>query len=435
VPPPLEVRVAVYAARHELLPAGRPVLALVSGGPDSTCLMHVLAEIHDGPLAVLTVDHGLRPEAAEEAEGVLRAARALGLPAVVRRLRLPPGPGAPARARAGRLAAAAEAARELGGALVATGHTASDQAETVLFRMARGTGRTGALGMAPRRGDLVRPLLAVSAAETRAWCRARGLAVAADPGNDDPAFTRARVRHGLLPALRSVHPGAEAHVAALADVLRDEAALVDGLVAAAWERCAAGGPGLDAAALGREAQPLRPLVVRRLLAGAGLPGDALAAEPVARCLALALGPGGGCAALPGGLAARAGGRLVAHRGPAEAPPPAGLSVPGQVRFGAVALSAAPGAAELPSPHRVALRVEGPLEVRSPADGDRLPLPGGGRQAVGRLLAAAGVPAALRPLVPVVVSGGRPVWVAGHRAAPDLLARPGERATVLEVAGA
>jgi tRNA(Ile)-lysidine synthase len=429
VPPSLEARVAEHCRRHALLPAGAPVLAMVSGGPDSTCLMHLLARLHDGPVTVLTVDHGLRPEAAREAGGVLDAAARLGLPARLERLGLAPGPGAPARARAARIAAAERVAAEAGAVRIATGHTAGDQAETVLFRMARGTGRTGALGMSPRRGAWIRPLLAVAPAETRAWCARHGLETVADPSNRDPAFARTRVREGLLPALRAVHPGAERHLAALADALRDEAELIAPLVDAAWARCARG-EGLDAALLAGEPPPLRRLLARRLLEQAGLPAEARGAEGVARALAAA--EDGRAADLPGGRVARERGRLAAHAAPAPAPPPAALAVPGAAPFGDALVRAEPGPAGPPSPDRVTVAVEGPLVVRGPAPGDRLPLAGGGHQAVGRLLAAAGVPARARPAVPVVATADRVVWVAGHRAAPDLLAPPGARGVVLRL---
>jgi tRNA(Ile)-lysidine synthase len=419
----LQARVAAHCRRHDLLPAGAPVLAMVSGGADSLCLMHLLARLHDGPVGVLSVDHGLRPASAGEAEGVGEAARGLGLAAHVVALGLPGGPGVQARAREARLAAARELAAREGYARIATGHTASDQAETVLFRLARGTGRTGALGMAPRSGDLIRPLLVLEAHETRAWCAAHGLEPVRDPSNDDARHARSRVRHDLLPALSAVHPGAERHVAAFADVLRDEAALLEPLVDAAWARAARAG-GLDAAALRGEPEPMRRLLVRRLVAGAGLPGDAMGAEPVARVLALL--EGGRAVALSGdGRAEVVGGVLRVDAPPPAAPPGAPLAVPGRVAFGAVAVVAREGEALAPGPDRVAVRDAGPLEVRPPRDGDRLAVRGGGRVAVGRLLAGAGVPARLRPLVPVVASGDRVVWVAGHRAAADLVtAGPG-----------
>jgi len=98
----------------------------------------------------------------------------------------------------------------------------------------------------------------------------------------------------------------------------------------------------------------------------------------------------------------------------------------------VALRARPGTGGSPRPDRVALRACGPLAVRAPRPGDRIALERGGRAAVGRLLAARGVPARLRPWVPVVTSGDRPVWVAGHRADAAVLAAPGEPAVVLEL---
>jgi tRNA(Ile)-lysidine synthase len=407
---------------------------MVSGGPDSTCLMHLLAELHDGPVGVLTVDHGLRPESGEDARAVLRAARALGLAAHLAAPALEPGAGVQERAREARLAAARRVARQVGYARVATGHTASDQAETVLFRLARGAGRTGALGMAPRRGDLVRPLLCLTAAETRAWCRARGIAVVRDPSNEDPAYARARVRERLVPALRAVTPGAEIHVAAFAERLRDEAELLEPLVDAAWAR-AADERGLSAAALAAEPPAMRRLLVRRLAAEAGLPPGAWAAEPLERALALLDGPPGAVADLVGGaVAALERGRLVVAPAAPPAPEPVALSVPGRAGFGPVAVRASEGVGAPPRPGRVAVRPDdlGPLAVRSPRPGDRLALAGGGRRPVGRLLADAGVPSRLRGRVAVVATPDRVVWVAGHRASHDLLAPPGAPAVVLEL---
>ncbi len=433
VPSSAEARVADHCRRHGLLPPGAPVLAMVSGGADSTCLMHLLTRVHDGPVGVLSVDHGLRAGSAGEADAALEAAAALGLRTHRVDLAMEPGPGAPERARALRLDAAARVAAAGGYTRIATGHTASDQAETGLFRMARGAGRTGAPGMAPRRGDLVRPLLPLDASETRAWCAAHGLPVAVDPTNADPAYARTRVRDGLVPALAAVHPGAERHVAAFAEVLRDEAELIAPLVDAAWER-ARDGDGLRVDALLAEPAAMRRLLVRRLVAGAGLPADAAGTGPLARVLGLCGAPG--VVNLPGdGRAAVARGVLVVSGPPRPAPAEADLGIPGRVRFGDVAVAARIGAAAPPAADRVAVACGRPLRVRSTRPGDRLPLRDGGHVAVGRLLADRGVPARRRPEVPVVADGDRVVWVAGHRAADDLLAPPGVRAVVLELVGA
>ncbi len=429
----LEARVAAHCRRAGLLPPGAPVLAMVSGGADSTCLMHVLAVIHDGPVGVLAVDHGLRPESRDEAEAVLTAARDLGLAAHLEAVAVAPGAGLQERARQARLAAARRVAAREGAVRIATGHTASDQAETVLFRLARGTGRTGALGMAPSRDELIRPLLCVTGAETRAWCAARGIAVVDDPSNRDPAFARARVRAGLAPALAAVHPRAEANVAAFAERLRDEAELLVPLVDAAWARTAAGG-GLRAAALAAEPPAMRRLLVRRLGAEAGVPAGALAAEPLGRALALVDGPSGAVADLAGGwVAALERGLLVlATAGRPGPPEPVALGVPGRARLGALAVRTSRGPAVAPGPGLVAVRPDGPLSLRGPRPGDRVALPDGGHAAVGRLLAGAGVPARLRGEVPVVATAERVVWVAGHRASHDMLAPRGAPAVLLEL---
>ena len=126
-----------------------------------------------------------------------------------------------------RYAAATEAA---GGGLVAVGHTASDQAETVLYRLAASPGRRALLGMRPRSGQLVRPLLTVTREETGAWCRARGLAWRDDATNASGDFARGRVRHGLLAALEAVDARAAANVVRTAELLREEAEVLDVVV-------------------------------------------------------------------------------------------------------------------------------------------------------------------------------------------------------------
>ena len=118
----LIARCAAWAREHHVLSPGEPTLALVSGGADSLFLMHMLAATHDGPVGVVTIDHGFRRESAVEARDVVRAARQVGLPVRVERLGLAPGAGAPERARAARYAAARRVATEDGWSAIATGH-------------------------------------------------------------------------------------------------------------------------------------------------------------------------------------------------------------------------------------------------------------------------------------------------------------------------
>jgi tRNA(Ile)-lysidine synthase len=432
----IDDRVRAYCHRHGLLSPGAGVLALVSGGADSTCLMHQLAQWHDGPVHVLAIDHGFRTESADEARSVARAASALGLAAHVEHLDLASGAAAMERARDARLLAAERVREREGLDVIATGHTRTDHVETVLFRAARGTGRTGALGIAPRRGRLVRPLLGVSRDDTRAWCATRGIPVVDDPTNADARTARARVRHGLMPALEAVHPSAEAHVARLADLLADEAAVIDAAVTAAWARHACG-TGLDCAGIATEPVAMRRLVVRRRLAVGGLAGDALGGDVIDDAVERAI-TGGPRRDIPGGLICVDRGVLVAEASGERTPhvqAPQVLDVPGAVRLGNVMVRAEGGVAGESDARHAWVRASGPLVARPPMDGDRIALTGGGHQSVARLLQAAGVPARHRRQVLVVAEGARVLWVAGHRASADALATPGEAAVLLEAVAA
>src|SRR5436190_6187581 len=171
-----------------LLQAGRPVVVLLSGGRDSVCLLDVAAVIGAGVRA-LHVNYGLRDDAGADEALCRELCERLEVPLETRRPRRPEG-NLQAWARDVRYA---EAARF--GIDVAAGHTITDQAETVLYRLAASPGRRALLGMAARSGRLVRPLLAAGATreDTAAWCEARGLRWREDASNDDERFARARV--------------------------------------------------------------------------------------------------------------------------------------------------------------------------------------------------------------------------------------------------
>ncbi len=419
--------VAAQVAAHGLLAPGEPVLAMVSGGADSMCLLDLLTRVHDGPPTVLTIDHGLRPDSADECAAVAADAERRGLPVVTRRLELTPGAGLQERARQARRAVALEVADARGIGTIATGHTRSDQAETVLFRLARGTGRTGAAGMRARAGRFVRPLLDVSRDDTREWCRTQGIVFVDDPSNDDPSFARVRVRHQLMPVLEHIHPGAERAVARYAELAADEADLLDQLAAEAWTRCATA-RGLDVAALRGEHHALTRLLVRRLLHDHGLPADGAV---VARVVELAGRERGSMDVAGGAVRVDAG---VLHVSGPAAPTPAAtvVRVPGTTTFGRHRLHARRDTAVAPTATSVSVRPDARLAVRSPEAGDRIALAGGGHARVGKLLAAAGVASHVRHLVPVVVDDGRVVWVGGYRADPELLVAPGEPAIRLEL---
>jgi tRNA(Ile)-lysidine synthase len=243
---PAELRLVADLAAKALAAAGVPtpgdgVAVAVSGGADSLALLHALRALA-GPrawrLAVLTVDHGLRPGSAADAAFVADHAKALGLPTRV--LTLAPGDLEPHRdagpegaARAARYGALWPAADELGCSWLATGHTVDDQAETVLLQLLRGAGPDGLAGMAVRTGPLLRPLLGARRTETRAACAAMGLTWREDPTNADDTPLRNRVRTQLLPLLEDLRPGATKTLTRTATLAADERDWLAPLVAAA----------------------------------------------------------------------------------------------------------------------------------------------------------------------------------------------------------
>ncbi|PZO67727.1 MAG: tRNA lysidine(34) synthetase TilS [Paracoccus denitrificans] len=187
------------------MPPGAALGIAVSGGSDSTALMHLAAAWgarNHRPLSVVTVDHGLRPEAATEARMVAAQAASLGLSHQTLRWTRPPGPGnLLAQARAARMSLMAEWARDYGLAAVLLGHTQDDQAETLLMRLARGAGIDGLAGMAPQvrlySCEWLRPLLDASRADLQGWLTGQGVEWANDPTNDDDHYERVRIRKAI----------------------------------------------------------------------------------------------------------------------------------------------------------------------------------------------------------------------------------------------
>jgi tRNA(Ile)-lysidine synthase len=245
----------------DLLPARAPVVVLLSGGRDSVCLLDVAVRLA-GPEAVraLHVNYGLRDDAVADEALCRELCERLDVALQVDTAQRPEdGGNLQAWARDVRLSAGARLARARH-ARLATGHTATDQAETVLYRLAASPGRRALLGMSERDGLLVRPLLRVTREETAAHCVTRGLSWRDDASNEDPGYARNRARAGLVPALRELHPAAERNVVRTAELLRDEAAVLDEVV----ETALAGRDHIAVAHLAALPQALARLVVRRL---------------------------------------------------------------------------------------------------------------------------------------------------------------------------
>jgi tRNA(Ile)-lysidine synthase len=259
-----------------LIDPPRSVVAMLSGGRDSVCMLDLAVRAR-GPQAVtaLHVDYGLRPEAHENADFCASLCSGLGVELVTERPVRPETSGnLQAWARDARYAGAARLA-EVRDATIVTGHTADDQVETILYRLASSPSRRALLGMKERDGRLARPLLGTTRDEVTAYDEERGLDWREDSTNVEERYARNRVRHGLVPELAAIHPAAVRNVLRTAALLRDEAEVLDGLVAAELDGSLGAPRGRIAHARFVELPPpLRRLVLQRL-------ADAAAGRPVA----------------------------------------------------------------------------------------------------------------------------------------------------------
>ena len=231
--PPAERAPAVARLRREVARAldrdgvlgpGERVVVACSGGPDSTALVDALARLAPPrrlQLVVAHVDHRLRPGSASEADRVARLAADRDLEFHPLGVDVGEGPSLQDRARRARHSALAGLATGLGATAIDLGHTADDQAETVLMRALSGAGPGGLAAMAGREGRLSRPLLRLWRRDVEAYCAALGLDCLDDPSNRDPRFLRSRVRHQVIPALEAVFPAARRRLVVLAERQRD----------------------------------------------------------------------------------------------------------------------------------------------------------------------------------------------------------------------
>ena len=217
--------------KYGMLNAGDRVVVAVSGGPDSVCLLsalQVLAKDLNLTLHIAHLDHMFRgKESAGEALFVEGLAKKLNIAATVERADVPAfcrerGLPAQAGAREIRYGFFARVAEKVRADRIATGHTATDQAETLLMRLMRGAGVSGLSAIPPKRGNVIRPLVEVAREEILDYLRAIGQEYAIDPSNAKPLYTRNRIRTDVLPVLRQFNPRIVETLAAEAALLRDE---------------------------------------------------------------------------------------------------------------------------------------------------------------------------------------------------------------------
>ncbi|HRJ26195.1 MAG TPA: tRNA lysidine(34) synthetase TilS [Fimbriimonadaceae bacterium] len=420
-----------------LWPTGETVVVGYSGGADSTCLVH-LAHRAGLRLIAAHLHHGMRPEADREQKLAEAWCAELDIPFATGRADVP---GLARDFRIGLEEAGRRARQEflqqamfrLGGHRIATAHTLDDQVETVVFRMARGTGLQGLGGIAPVRDVWIRPLLPFSRTETRQYCADQGLWFHDDPSNSDVQFARARIRLRVVPELEAIHPDAKAAIQRLARLAREEDACLDGMAAAALEQAELPLNGdfrfltRDCeVALRRASWVAMPLVLRRR--AVRLVTEVLGAQvdfEWVQSLSEALASDGA-----GSRTAEGGDVLwewtedrvhVRQQRPTENfryP----LTLPGETfadEFGWVltALPCEPTSFERPPRSwdvvvdRAA--IQGSLYFRSAQEGDRMqPLGLDGTKLLSDMLREAGLTAAARRRIPVVCDLVGPIWVPG-----------------------
>jgi tRNA(Ile)-lysidine synthase len=458
-PTPLLIAVREAVLRAQLLDPGEHVLVGVSGGPDSVALLHALVLLRSElalRITVCHVHHGLRPEADHDAAFVEGQAARLGCAARVVRVDVSRAGGRSPEeaARIARHAALARVARASGASRIALGHTADDQAETVLMRVLQGAGPRGLAGIPVRRGRIVRPLLAVDRAVVRAHLLAHGLDSVEDATNYDTTFLRNRMRHELLPllaeraglavpdALRRVARASREAIEALDALVRPRLAGHLTRTPVGWRLALAACADLPAGAV---KALIRLALVEVAVAdrlGSGLRAGHL--DALARLLTAGTGAR---VRLPRGVVVERGRDALWVLRPAAAADSASLTVPGHTRAGdMVGVTAA---VEAPRPGRPAdprweawfdadalgLRAGaspalGALLVRPRQPGERM-VPFGGDEPVRltKLLSAAGVPRHARAQWPVVARAGEVLWLLGVRRGASAPLTPATR-TVL-----
>jgi tRNA(Ile)-lysidine synthase len=424
-----------------LIDPGHAVVVMVSGGPDSACAAAGLARAL-GPAHVhaLHVNYGLREAADDDVAVCRRLCAALRIDLHVERAKVEDG-NLQAEARQLRYDAAERLRARTDSRWIATGHTRTDAAETTLYRLATSPGSRALLGLPPRNGRIVRPLLALDRERARELALVAGLPFADDESNADETFARNRIRARVLPELRELSPAAERNIAETRAELREEAELLERVVLEALD---AAGAGAGAVAVRADALPesepgLRRLALRALAERAAGRAVPLGRERAAEIMRLAADPEGGTVELGGDLVAHCEAGFVRFQASeAEAAPqPVALTLPGRAQIGdwEVRAELHPGPVEPAGPELATLdaaALGGRVEVRTWREGDRIrPLGMDGSKTLGDLFADSDVPRSLRHSLPVVTVDGDVAWVAGVAVSEEFRIAPGtEQVAVL-----
>ncbi|MBI3795676.1 MAG: tRNA lysidine(34) synthetase TilS [Deltaproteobacteria bacterium] len=433
--PPQRLLTKVNAALDRFPPA-RHLGVAVSGGPDSVALLSALVTLAAKRglcLTVLHVNHALRQEAEQEQHLVESLCRDWQIPCVVELLSPPPArSGIESWARTERYQFFQTARKCYRLDAVALAHTLDDQTETVLFRLLRGSARRGLAGIPPtREGWIIRPLLGCTRAEVMDYVTSEHLPFAIDASNADLHYTRNKIRHVLLPFLeREFSPQLRHHLAALAEILREEEAWLESLATAARERVQESPAVISLDRLAAEPVALHARILRQWLAQCEKVRD-VGFHHLQSLLALSTGHIRGKIEISGQVnVRRTGRRLLLEAKLAESlvssycyPLSAGqqlliaeagwqVSMSGQAAWQGALQQAC-----LTNPWQAIFDagvLPAPVVVRSLRPGDRIhPLGMKGRKKVQGIFIDAKVPVAQRRLLPLIATDEEVAWVPGY----------------------
>lgn len=434
-----------------LIPPGVRVLVGYSGGADSTCLLHLLKLLEIDVVAG-HLHHGQRAEADKELSLCEAFCKELDVPflagrADVPRLSQDMKIGLEEAGREARYGFFQQGAFQTRCDLIATAHTKSDHVETILLNMARGSGLAGLSGIPEKRDNIIRPLLIFSREETRAYCEEHGFWFHDDPANEDLSFSRARVRHRIVPELRSINPSAEDAICRLGAMANEEDSFLDSMAAAALEQCERPSNGelhfltkdvevvLDRAAISAYPAVLFKRAIRLV---ASVLDASLTSEQTERVLSGIKNDEKGSVTAEGGDVAiewdleRIHARLLTPTEPFRS----SLEIPGEVvsdEFG-WRLTAMETEASAKRPIRASLeteldlgKVKGTLHFRTAKPGDSMqPLGFNGTRKLSDMLAEAKLTKAARARLPIICDMVGCLWAPGvcldSRAAPDAQTR-------------
>jgi len=285
--------------------AGDCILVAVSGGADSLALAYATL-VESSPLAIkaiaVTIDHQLQEKSSDQAAKVGKQLRAMGYQDVmVAKVKVSLESGLEAGARSARYEALQRIALEKNAVKVLLGHTRDDQAESVLLGLARGSGTRSLSGMASENGIYLRPLLALTRAQTEAACTEFGIEYWNDPHNENHDFSRVRVRREVLPVMEEqIGPGIAAALARSAALLRDDADALDAIASAEISRHNL--TDLECSELELLPRAIRTRILRTAIYAAGAPSGSISADHIGAVEALVTSwHGQGLVSLPGGV--------------------------------------------------------------------------------------------------------------------------------------